>query len=250
MERIKIIIIDDNLAFLRSFEAMVANIDMLNLVCSCSNIEDAYTAIVNFSPDLIFLDVKLKNKNGFDLLTRFEKINFEVVITSAYSEYAIDAFSYSVLHYLLKPFGTLEIYNALDRYRLKLQHLNINQESPELNGTNSQMLDILRLHTMDGLTFVNYQEIIYCKSDNNYTTFFKTNQERITVSVPLKKFENLLKHAFFARIHQSYLVNLKHVQKLSYKEGLTLYLTNNISLPVSRRKKQYLIESLTKLSIH
>jgi two-component system, LytTR family, response regulator len=247
---IKVIIVEDNLAFLRSFEAMVEQIEPLELLCSCSGIEHAYAAIEALEPDLVFLDVQLHDGNAFDLLARFEKQNFEVVIITAHIEYAINAISWSVLHYLLKPFGKEQIHDVVRRYLKKHNYPIDNQKTFQGINHGINMSQKLRLDSLEEMNFVDFDEIVYCKSDNNYTTFFLHNQNRITVSTTLKKYELILEKSHFLRVHQSYLVNLMHVQKLSYKDGLILYLTNNVMLPVSRRKRKKLVEVLSVMSIH
>lgn len=206
----------------------------------CQDVAEAVEAIQNHKPDVVFLDIHLQRETGFDLLTRLNDVNFEVIFTTAYSEYAIKAFKFSAIDYLLKPIDIEELKRALakvekrmsDTISDRLKQLIQNLKSPSTENYK------LALPTSDGLVFVKINDIIYCEASSNYTLIFTGDGKKHVVSRTLKEYEDMLSEHSFFRIHNSYLINLNAIKKYVRGEGGYVIMNNDQSLDVSKRKKE------------
>jgi two-component system LytT family response regulator len=249
MKIYNVILIENDLAFLNTFKSMIAEIPRLNIMHCCSDISDAYKLINDVKPDLIFLDVELNDGNAFDLLAKFKDFQFEIVFTTGYNDYAIQAFEIAALHYLLKPFGIKELEEVIKRLDQKKNNQalikNLISNVQEKSTKNCK----IALKTMEGAQIVGLSEVLYSKADNNYTTFYLKNGQRITVCFSIKKYEDLLFDKDFFRIHQSYLVNLHHIEKIIKSDGGYVVMSDKTSIPISRRRREALQEAVEKLII-
>ena len=201
-------------------------------------------------PDLVFLDVEMPKETGLDLLTSLSKIDFEVIFTTAYEHYALKAIKLNALDYLLKPFSTEELGEAIEKCRQKKSH-SIDADAlmaliTNLNSPTSETRKI-GLPTSHGTRFVNMKDIIHIESQNNYSHFFFSDKSKLIVAKTLKEFEDLLVGYHFFRIHNSHLINLAHVQTFLQKDGDYIILTDGSKLEVSRRRKAELQEVLKKI---
>lgn len=195
---------------------------------------------------MVFLDIQMQRETGFDLLTRLSSINFEVIFTTAYSEYAIKAFKFSAIDYLLKPIDIGELKASLDKVEKKLMgsiserlhELIQNLKPPSKHGYK------LALPTSDGLIFVKINDIIYCEASSNYTQIYSNDGRKHIVSRTLKEYEDLLTDHNFFRIHNSHLINLDCIKKYVRGEGGYVIMNNDISLDVSKRKKEAFLSRL------
>jgi two-component system LytT family response regulator len=209
----------------------------IEVVALCQNISEAATAVELHSPDVVFLDIQLQRETGFDLLTTLKEVNFEVIFTTAYTEYAIKAFKFSAIDYLLKPIDIEELKKAVAKVE-KRSGQNMTNRLTQLVQHLKQASDSrIALPTMEGLVFVNIQDILYCEASSNYTQIF-TAQEKYLVSKTLKEYDELLSDHNFFRIHNSYLININSIKKYVKGDGGYVVLNNNISLDVSKRKKE------------
>jgi two-component system LytT family response regulator len=242
INNLKVIIVEDNLLFLDAFQKMLTKIPEIVIVHTCHDIDTAYSAILEFEPDLVFLDIKLNGGDAFELLSRFKSINFDFVFTTAYEEYALEAIKLYALHYLLKPFGLNEVKDALNRLAVRKEKEFLKNSLRELLSVKKEDDFKIALYTSSEVDLVLISDIIYCKSYNSYTTFCLTSDQFITVSSPLKKYEELLPDKNFMRVHQSYLVNINAVKKILRKNGNFLMLSNNHTIPISRRKLETLMQ--------
>jgi two-component system LytT family response regulator len=205
----------------------------------CQNVSEGISAIHQHKPDVIFLDIQMQRETGFDLLTKIEEVNFEVIFTTAHSEYAIKAFKFSAIDYLLKPIDIDDLQKALAKVEKKqnenissrLEHLiqNLKSTAPENYK--------LALPTVDGLVFVKLIDILYCEASSNYTEIHTFNKSKYIVSRTLKQYEDLLSEHNFFRIHNSYLINLNAIKKYVRGDGGYVVLENEVTLDVSKRKK-------------
>lgn len=183
-------------------------------------------------PDLLFLDIEMPGLSGLDILSLIDDLDIQVIITTAHQEFAIQTVGTKAIAYLLKPIQpeNLEavINQALER-----------KQNP---AKTSLLKDKIAIPDMEGIELIPYDEIIYCKSDGNYTTLALIGNRKMTVSKPLKYFEeNIFSEQFF-RIHKSYLVNLTHVKKYLKRDGGVLVMINNDGLPVSRNSRNELLK--------
>lgn len=194
--------------------------------------------------DALFLDISMPLLNGFDLLKQVPNIDFDVVFVTAYDNFALKAFEFCAVDYLVKPTTKESIIRAADRIRNKHKNLNMKQNIALLLANmqkDIQKRQQVAIPTFEGLEFVNMQHISYAKADGNYTTIVLQNQEKIMISKTLKEFEGILNDSTFARIHNSYLVNLEHVKKYLKGEAGSVVLNDGTTLQVSRANKTKLM---------
>jgi two-component system LytT family response regulator len=219
-------------------------------VCSlCESIDDAIIAIENYQPDLVFLDIQMPNKNGFELFKEIKEINFEVIFTTAHSEYAIEAIKRSALDYLLKPLNYIDLLGAVTRYENKSKkesqqkQFNVLLENIDTGDVAHKKMAI---STDTGIEFVKYNAIIYLEAQNNYTRINLINGSAILASRTLKSFEESLPVELFFRIHKSYLINMNFVKRFFKIDDFLVELTTGQKLPISYRKKNDFIIAITK----
>jgi two-component system LytT family response regulator len=182
----------------------------------------------------------MEDGTGFDLLERFEKIDFHIIFVTAYQEYAVKAFKFSAIDYLLKPLEPEELQNAIERLR---NILNAEQESRVTNllmnikETRREEKKIV-LRTADKFHFIKVSDIIYCESDGNYTNFWLEGGNKVMISKSLKEYEEILTEYGFFRPHKSYLINLAYITGFEKGEGGYIILSDNNRIPISFRKKE------------
>lgn len=250
---LKSIIVDDELKSRESLKKMVESFcPEVEVKATCQNVAEAMEAIDQFKPNIVFLDVQMQGETGFDLLSTIENIDFEVVFTTAYSEYALKAIKFSAIDYLLKPIDIDDLQNAVNKIESKQRLdncLNISDRLKHLlqnlkSGADTENFK-LALPTADGLTFIKTNEILYCKASGNYTEIFMGDGKKHLVSRPLKEYDDMLgsSHNFF-RIHHSYLINLNSIKSYVRGEGGYVVMNDDSTLDVSRRKKEAFIERI------
>jgi two-component system, LytTR family, response regulator len=244
---LKSIIIDDEMKSLENLRILIQDFcDDVEVKALCQNVDDGIAAIEQHKPDVVFLDIQMQRETGFDLLTRIKKIDFDVIFTTAYSEYAIRAFRFSAIDYLLKPIDISELHAALEKVR--------NKRGDGLSERLSQLIDNLKanptqkyklaLPTGDGLVFVKVEEIIYCEADSNYTQIYLTNGTHHIVSRTLKEYEEILTDQDFFRIHNSHLINLNLIKNYIRGDGGHVIMSNGKTLDVSKRKRDAFLSRL------
>lgn len=209
------------------------------IVGEADSVQSAFELISLQSPDVVLLDINLPDGNGFDLLKKFEKINFKIIFITAHEEYAIQAFKFSAVDYILKPIRAAELFAAIEKAGESFNREETVQKISTLLS-NLEKLKKIVLKTSESIHIVNVQHIICCQADVNYTTFFLEGGETLMVSKSLKEYDELLSKAGFFRTHQSHLVNLDHVLRYNKKDGGYLYMDNKSMVPVSTRKKEEL----------
>ena len=248
---IKTVIIDDEYNASEFLEKMLKRYfpNKFHICKTCESIDDAVKAIEEHQPELVFLDIQMPNKNGFELFKEIKEINFEVIFTTAHSEYAIDAIKRSALDYLLKPINYIDLLGAVNRFEQKNKkenqekQLNILIENIDSGDTAHKKIAIA---TETGFEFVKFNTIIYLEAQNNYTKFNLTNGSSITTSKTLKHFEEILPSELFFRIHKSYLVNMNFIKRFTKGDEQFVELITGQKIPVSIRKKDEFITAITK----
>ncbi len=240
--KLKAIIIDDELLGVDALDKIISKYckDVL-VIARCSDPEEAVAIVHELKPDIVFLDIAMPRLNGFDFLNQFEKITFKIIFATAYSEYAMRAIKYAAFDYILKPIDFKEVLEAVSKVR--------NTNAPPQISTvvqNNHMNTNLALPTPDGFLFIDISEIIYCKSDNSYTTFVLKDGKRVLVSRSIRETGEMLERHSFFRIHQSFLVNSKCVRKYN-KHINSITLLNGEELPVAVRKKDEFLLFASKL---
>jgi two-component system LytT family response regulator len=246
---IKCVIIDDELNSRELLENLLDKFfpSKFNIVAKCDSVDTAIEAISEYKPDLIFLDVTMPDKNGFELFKELNVIDFEVIFTTAFSKFAIDAFKYNAFDFLMKPISHLELISTikkLDEKIIKINHqknLMLLLENIDFHGN---IFNKIALPIETGFKLVKTSTILYCQADGNYSKVICIDGSVIHLSKALKYIEELLPKILFKRIHKSYLVNFNFVIKFNKVNELNVELVNNIFLPVSTRKKEELTNAL------
>jgi two-component system, LytTR family, response regulator len=220
----------------------------ITVIASCASGNEALLCIEKASPDILFLDIEMPGMNGFELIEKIPQPGFEIIFTTAYNEYAIKAIKHSALDYLLKPVDKDELIEAVQRaksHQFTLAAQRVNNLVQLLNAKNNKRFAV---PSSEGLIMVDADNIIYCESDSAYCKiFFNNNPKPLLISKTLKEVEDVLSPADFCRIHNSYLVNLKAVQRYIRGEGGEVVLNNGQHLPVSRTRKQDFLNLLEKI---
>lgn len=222
----------------------------IEVIGMAGSVAEAVTIISASQPDVVFMDIELQSGTGFEVLNLLPQLNFEVIFTTAFEQYAIKAVKFSSLDYLLKPIDLEELQKAVEKakksknqvvYKKQLETLmlNLKQQQPKLNK--------ICLATSDGFEFANVNEILYCKAEGSYTQFVFNDSKNILVSKHLKEFENLLLEQDFMRIHNSFLINLKEVKKYVKSDGGYIIMNNGDTVSISRSKKEDFIEIMSSL---
>jgi len=218
----------------------------IDLVDTCASGFEGVKSIHTHKPDVIFLDVDMPAMNGFQMLEMFEEVDFEVIFTTAYDQYAVDAFRISAIGFLLKPIDSEELVNAVNRLSTRHEeHLFKQHYDKLLHNLNEQNTNKqIAFPTREGFEFIYSEEIVYCEADGNYTKLYLTDGSKRMFSRLLKETEALIESYRFCRIHQKYLINLDYVKKYKRGDGGTVVLSNKQSLPVSRYFKEVFLTKI------
>jgi len=247
---IKSILIDDEKNALEMMEWLLKTYcPQVEIVAMCNSAEMGIEAINRYRPDVVFLDIEMPRMNGFDMLEQFDKLFFDVVFCTAYDQFAIKAFKYSALNYLLKPVDPDDLKATITRieerktiptkeqFELLLQ--NINQPAK----TTPQRI---ALTTNDGLIFVPTADIIYCEAESNYTHVVLTGGKKILISKVLKEIDEALSGPDFYRVHSSFLININHIKKFVRGDGGYIVMDNDATVSISRNRKQEFMDLFSR----
>lgn len=248
---LRAIIVDDEPKSCDTLSTMIAEfVDGVTVVSIENGVQPALKAIHEHKPDIVFLDIEMNSETGFDLLTQLPKIEFEVVFTTAFEQYALKAIKFAALDYLLKPIDISELEDAVAKVKEKRKNKDLNQGlealMANLKSTSSSQHQIA-LPSSDGLLFVHVTDIIYCQADGPYTYFYLKAGNKVTVSKNLKEYEELLEDHFFFRVHKSYLINLKEMRRYVKGDGGYVIMSNDKEVDVSKRKKESFMSALATI---
>jgi two-component system LytT family response regulator len=248
---LRTIIIDDEAPMRQSLEMMLkVSCPNIKVIATADSVKNGVLAIKRFRPDLVFLDIKMSDGTGFDLLRQLEPIEFKVIFITAYDQYAVKAFKFSAMDYLLKPLDQDELKGAVNKAEKSiLLGLKIQLEALQSNmRPDDYSVRKIILRTFDSIHLVITREIICCESDGSYTIFHLVNGNSIVVSNRLKEYDEILTGIGFFRAHKSFLINLSHIIRFDKGDGGYVILTNEIKIPVASRKKEQLMELFDKIS--
>ena len=249
---IKTILVDDEEKSRETLSKIIKRYcPQVNIIAEASDAEEAFKLITQLEPELVFLDIEMPHQTGFDLLARFEKVNFHVVFTTAYDQYAIKAIKFSALDYLLKPIDIEELIDAVK----KVEQLKNNEEP--LDDQYKHLLDNVKdrtvkpakigIPTQEGLTFVNINQLIRCEAEGSYTKLYLKPNQEVLATGTVKEFEELLNEHHFIRVHHSHLINANCIYKYLKGEGGILVMDDGGEVPISRRKKEAFLKQLQTL---
>ncbi len=248
---LKTILIDDEENVTESLIQLfnLYNIDIKVCEC-CKSVSLAILAIKKHQPDIVFLDIELEGESGFDIFSYFPKPQFKVVFITAYQQYALQAFRFATLDYLLKPVNPdllLEVLkkanDMIDYEKLSIKIDSFLHNMSDLSKDSKKIV----LKTADTIHLVYLRDIMYCEADRSYTNFYLVDKSRIMVSHSMGEYEELFSEHGFFRIHQSYLLNLSYFKRYEKNDGGKAILKDSTSLPVATRKKDQLLQQLSNL---
>ncbi|MCF8364671.1 MAG: LytTR family DNA-binding domain-containing protein [Bacteroidales bacterium] len=243
--KVRTVIIDDERTNILTLKNLLDKyFPGIELVSTASNVAEGIKAIDTHHPDLIFLDISMPDGDGFDLLSRVEFRSFEVIFITAHNQYALKAFDYSALHYLLKPIEYTELRKAINRYHEVKFKDSINTRISVLKDNLEHQYKKIIVPSLEGLNIVLIDDIIRLEASDTYTEFYLTKDRKLVASKPLNNFEKILLDQDFIRIHAKHLVNLKYVQRYIKGKGGSVVLDNGEEIDVSVRKKNDFINSL------
>lgn len=249
------IIIDDERKAREAFKKIIDRYfhDKLNVLALSESVKEGVATIHKFNPDIVFLDIEMPSENGFKLFEYFDKVCFEVIFTTAFNQYAVDAIKYSALDYLLKPINFIDLRDALKKYNNK-SDLKSQQERIKVLLSNMNMGNSIKskvaLPTLSGYQMEKINNIVYCEADQNYTKIHLVNGQNILVSKTLKYIEELLPVDVFFRIHKTYLVNLNYVEKYLRTDGHKVILDDGTQLDVANRRIEDFVKAITNKSFN
>lgn len=231
------LIVDDELLARRNLARMLESYcEKVHVAGEASSISATLQQLEKSSFDLIFLDIKLGKDDGFTLFDHLDKDRPAVIMTTAFSEFAVDAIEHQVFGYLVKPISPAKLVDTLSRFRDSRKGMN------SVHGLESvawqPVTEKIMLRSQKSSVLASLSELLYCRSDNYYTECVLISGEKVVVTKTLKWFEEELDGKGFSRIHNEYLVNLRHVKKLHHDAGLMVELSNGQQFEVSRRRRQ------------
>ncbi len=246
MNTIKSIIIDDEKHARESLSCLLKlycpNVEIIG---EADNILVGKKMIKQTQPDLVFLDISIGENTGFELLEALIPINFNLIFTTAFTEYALQAFRVNAIDYLLKPIDPTQLKTAVEKviqnnnsHQLQIQLMNL---AKNLSPTSSQQIMISNTNAM---TFLEINDIVHIEGSANYSTFYLIKENPIIASKGLKHFESILPSDCFYRSHQSHLVNVKHIKKISTAEGNVIVFKNSMQVPIAKTRKEGLMKLL------
>jgi len=208
--------------------------------------KEGLAAINSLQPNLVFLDIEMPWMNGFELLQKIEHLNFDVIFITAYDNYAIKAFRFSAIDYLLKPIQHQLLVSAIEKVKLKNNH-NLPYEQLETllhNMKNNTENNRVVFSTSEGLEIVEIKDIVRCQSDNNYTYIYLSSGEHIFLSKTLKEVEQMIQSSTFIRVHQSHLVNINFIKRFVKGDGGYLLLKDDKQVSVSKSRREQLMHRI------
>lgn len=215
----------------------------VQVLAECTSSETGLIKIKELQPDIVFLDIEMPVMNGFQLLEKLGNINFSLIFVTAYDQFAVKAFRFNALDYLLKPIDGKDLKVAVEKalqQKPSLEQLKLMKQ--QLNVGEKHYPDKIALPFQNGVIFTEIKNILYCESENNYTRFYVVEGRNYLVSKTLGDIQEVLEERNFLRVHRQFLVNLNHIKKYVRGEGNYLILSNDINIPVARNKKDKLIE--------
>ncbi|WP_424961015.1 LytR/AlgR family response regulator transcription factor [Ekhidna sp.] len=219
----------------------------VEIIGECGSVKEAVVVANVCKPDLVFLDINLTDGSGFDFLDQTEQLDFKIIFITAYEEYALKALKIGAVDYLLKPVDIDELESALE----KIKALPLAKQKAQIEKARKVWLQgdaTLVLSLSDSFQVIDLQELLFCESDKGYTTFHLSNGQKHIASKPLKEYEEKLANIHFVRPHQSFMVNLRFIDK--YDKSGIIHLKNGTIIPVSSRKKEAFIKTFLEYNSH
>lgn len=248
MSNISAVIIEDEIPVAKSLEILLRNNLNIEFLGMAHNVNEGEELIQSVKPDLVFCDIQLeKSKTGFDLIERFPNPKFQLIFVTAYNEYAIKAFKYNAIDYLLKPVDNEELESAIEKVKKNNKSGEEIKSLINMVSTPETPPKKLLLKSSEQVRAVNIADIVRLESESNYTSFYLAGGKKILVSKGLKEYSEILEERNFFRAHQSHLINLEYFELYEKQDGGYIIMQDGSSIPVSKRKRNELFELLENL---
>jgi len=245
---IKAIIVDDEKDGREALGKMIRSYcKNVRVEAMVDSVATAIPAIRKYNPDVLFLDVEMPDGTGFDLLRQLNDVSFKIIFITAHQHYALKAFKFSALDYLLKPVDIDELTEAIKRVEMSAPAAPDKKESIPLPGSDRDSFNQISIPVSDGIVYLTIAEIIRFAADGSYTTVFLSNGKSYMVSKNIKEYEMLLSEKDFFRCHISHLINLKHVRRFSRHDGYYANMSDGTSIEIARRKKDDFVVRMNRL---
>jgi|SRR5882757_2756496 len=253
------LLIDDEANSRQAIKSLLTQLcPQVTIVGEAKNADAGIELIHSLQPQLIFLDIQMPGKTGFDMLATLNKINFDIIFTTAYHEYAVKAFRFSAIDYLLKPIDPDDLVSAVNRVTQKQAPTSTSQvdllkqlwqqlSTDKNKQDNNQKL---ALTTQEGIHLIEVKNIVWCESLGSYTKFYLSTGEKLITSRLIKEYEEILTDYQFFRVHQSYLINLQHIKKYVKGDGGQVWMTDGAEVEVARRRKEEFLAALGEYYIN
>ena len=247
---IRCILVDDETNALEMMEWLLKTYcPNVEIMAMCNSAEQGIDAIHKFKPDVVFLDIEMPRMNGFDMLEQFDKLFFDVVFCTAYDQFAIKAFKYSALNYLLKPVDPDDLKATVERIEERKAIPTKEQFDLLLQNIHQPVKSTpqrIALTTNDGMIFVPTTDIIYCEAESNYTKVVLSGGKKIVVSKVLKDIDEALSGPDFCRVHSSFLINVNRIKKYVRGDGGYLIMDDDANISISRNRRQEFMDLYSK----
>ncbi|MDB2384888.1 LytTR family DNA-binding domain-containing protein [Polaribacter sp.] len=246
MKKLTAVLVDD---FPQALELLKNDITTFHpeiaIIDTAKSVVTAAKLLQKTQPDILFLDIMLGDGTGFDILEIVPNLKSKIIFVTASDAYAIKAFKFSAIDYILKPYSKEDLGNAIEKAVSQLQpskeQLNVLKQAIDSPKNRPNKIS---LHTQEKIIVVEIDKIIRCKADNNYTTFYFADGSKILVSKTLKFYTDILKEVNFLRVHQSHLINTKYIKEFIKSDGGYLLLKDKSTVPVSVRKRNEVLRVL------
>lgn len=237
------VIIDDEKSNLNLLKHFITNfLPNLKIIGEASNVEEGIDTINRLKPEILFLDIQLNDKNAFDILNDIDLGEFEIIFVTAFEDYAVKAFKYNAIDYVLKPIIIDDLMTATDkcirRIEEKKSFKSKDFKFEEKRATCSSKF--LSIPSVNKVNLIKVEDIVFCKSDGRYTSLYLKNNEEIVACKNLGQFEDILDETIFFRTHHSYIINLNHLVSITKKTGYYCEMINSIQLPIAKRRQESL----------
>lgn len=245
-QTIQAIIVDDDQKGIETLHKLIRDYCKdVEVVAMCSNIREAYSLILLHKPHVVFLDVEMPEGDGFSLLDKFRERDFQIIMTTAFDEYALKAIKHHAFDYLLKPIDTDELMFAVDCVK---KVLKITPAAEQAANQKLTLSSRLALPVKEGIVYLTVADIVRVESDEGYSVFYNTDGKKYIVSKHLKEYEEVLPEKEFFRIHKSHLINVKKVKKYIRTEGNFIEMEDGSVVEIARRKKDEFLQVMNELS--
>jgi two-component system, LytTR family, response regulator len=244
----KILIIDNEELLRSGLKELINNCsDQLPLIEEADGVASGLQKINQFRPDIVFLDIEMEDGTGFDLLSKIHNPGFQLIFTTAHNQYAIQAFKFSAIDYLLKPIDPEELQKSLNKATANINKSDLSRQLAVMMqqlAAKPEGEKKIVLKDIESTYFIKVNDILFCEAEGTYTKFYFTNNDPILVSKNLKEYEAILEPLGFLRTHHSYLANPTKIKMYDKTDGGALILEGGHSIPVSQRKKDTILSLL------